>query len=191
MGAMGGLLALGFSILVWFVPSPKGLFPLLDSSMTPVDRVTSSPPSMSKVSLASFNLPEYYIRHRDSLGELTKTSSHLDEQDATFSLVLGLADKKLVSFESSNFPGFYLRHQNGRIYLQHLPSATEPSYQLFLEDATFSRQLGFHDAHAVSFCSYRYPNLFLRHRDFHLWVEPISGEPSRSDATFYLVSPKA
>jgi hypothetical protein len=69
------------------------------------------------VQLRSVNTPDRYVRHRAYLGELTPVSSELDKQDSRFIIRPGLAGKG-VSFESVNFPGFFLRHESFAIKLQ-------------------------------------------------------------------------
>jgi hypothetical protein len=48
-------------------------------------------------------------------------------------LVPGLADKSCVSLELTDYPGYYLRHQNSQIKIHPLPEHDD----LFATDATF------------------------------------------------------
>ena len=50
-----------------------------------------------------------------------------------FNIVQGLADPKCVSFESVQYPGYFLRHQNFQVKLHPYP----PHDRLFTLDATF------------------------------------------------------
>ncbi|MBW2363794.1 MAG: AbfB domain-containing protein, partial [Deltaproteobacteria bacterium] len=120
-----------------------------------------------------------FIRHRNYLGELTRISSNLDRQDASFRLVPGLANRNLVSFESVNFPGYYLRHQGFRIKL-----ARGSNNDLFRKDATFKRVPGLANGSMVSFESYNYPGHYIRHRNFNLYLERGNTNLFRQDATF-------
>jgi len=52
---------------------------------------------------------------------------------AKFNIVAGLADPKFVSFESVQFPGYFLRHQNCQVKLH--PYADNDD--LYASDATF------------------------------------------------------
>jgi hypothetical protein len=139
-----------------------------------------------EVTLESYNFPGRYVRHRNFLGELTGVASPLDRADGTFRITPGLASGTCISFESTNFPGYYLRHQGFRIKLQ--PFANDDLYK---QDATFcirpALQRGARDPW-MSFESYNYPGHYLRHRDFHLYLER-SGGPFRADATFKFVNP--
>lgn len=46
---------------------------------------------------------------------------------------------------------------------------------------------GLSDVTGVSFMSYNYNGKYLRHRDFHLWVEDGNDTQSEADATFRIV----
>jgi hypothetical protein len=123
------------------------------------------------------------------LGELTPIVSDLDKNDGTFNVVPGLADNGCVSFESVNFPNHFLRHQLFRS--SHPPHLVEAHIklqersaqvdQLFNADATFRVRQGLSDATACSFVAFNFPDRFIRHRDFHLFVEPADNP---ADATF-------
>ena len=97
-----------------------------------------------------------------------------------------LADAVLVSFESADHPGHFLRHQSFRLKL-HKDSGDE----LFKKDATFRVVPGLADAALVSFESFNYPGYFIRHRDLHLYVEKGSDDLFRKDATFSFIDAQA
>jgi Alpha-L-arabinofuranosidase B (ABFB) domain len=135
-------------------------------------------------SIRSFNF-NAYLRHRNFLGELTTVTSSLDRADATFQIVPGLADGNCISFRSSNFPDYYLRHQNFRIKLDRFANDT-----LYRDDATFCVKpslAGVGDPW-VSFESYNFPGFYLRHADFHFYISN-QGGPFREDATFKFINP--
>lgn len=100
--------------------------------------------------------------------------------DAQFRLVPGLANNSgYVSFQSVNFPGYYLRHYGFDFQLaQNDGSAT------FAADTTFRRVAGLADASWTSFQSYNYPDRYIRHSGFVLRIDPITTAAARSDATF-------
>ncbi len=118
-------------------------------------------------SFESVNVPGHFIRHRNSLGDLTPLSSDLDRADAAFIMRSGLSGVPgSVSFESVNFPGRYLRHQNYRLILSPA-EATE----LFRQDASFSPRRPLSGTPgAVSFESVNLPGHFIRHQNFELWL---------------------
>ncbi|MFI8962834.1 AbfB domain-containing protein [Streptomyces sp. NPDC053493] len=137
------------------------------------------------ISLSSFNFPDLFVRHANFLGELSAVTSDLDREDATFHLVEGLADNRFMSFASHNLPKHVLRHENFRIALADQTEAG--GSDVFRGDATFLLTPGLADPTAVSFRSFNFPDRFLRHRDFHLFLEPIDGDLARLDSTFRLV----
>ncbi len=79
-----------------------------------------------------------------------------------------------MSFESVNFPGHFLRHQGFRMKL-HKHNGSE----LFRKDATFEfAKANSSEAHGhqlFSFRSINYPNRYLRHRNFELWLDESDG----------------
>lgn len=137
-----------------------------------------------KITLRSHNYPNHAVRHRNFLGELTEIHSELDRQDATFKIVRGLADPAAVSFESVNYPGYYLRHQGYRIKLHKNDGSG-----LFQADATFRQVPGLADPAKYSFQSVNYPTHYLRHRGFALYIEQGDGDLYRSDCTFMIGPP--
>jgi hypothetical protein len=130
-------------------------------------------------SFESYNYPNYFIRHKNYLGEITEVVSVLDRKDSTFKIVTGLANRHHVSLESVNYPGYYLRHHNFRLKLYR---ATND--QLFKKDATFKILKGLAAESWNSFESYNYPGYFIRHRNFHLYLEKDNSDIFRADATF-------
>jgi hypothetical protein len=94
----------------------------------------------------------------------------------------------LVSFSSTNFLGKYFRHSNFTIRLDDIPPSTGDHGMLFVffQDSTFFMVRGLADPNGFSFRSFNFPDRFLRHRDFHLFVEPRDSPNLASDATFLM-----
>lgn len=135
-------------------------------------------------SFRSYNYPSHYIRHKDSLGEISTIFTQLEKVDSQFKLVPGMASSVCSSFESMNYPGHYLRHQASRIKL-HIYSADS----LYKQDATFCIRQGNADPALSSFESYNYPGYFIRHQDYHLYIATGSSQTFREDSTFRIVQP--
>jgi hypothetical protein len=157
---------------------------------------------MPYVSLFSINFSDRFIRHQNFLGELTQIQSDLDKSDATFEWFNGAKFESPVNLRSVNFPAHVLRHQDFRIKLNEYnpglippnPRPETPEEKLLREDATFFLVEGLADATnpaAVSFRSLNFPDRFIRHRDFHLFLEPADSDLARHDATFILREPFA
>ena len=118
------------------------------------------------------------LRHSNYLGEISVIGpgdALVDRQDATFSLVAGLADSSCYSFRSVNYPTRYLRHFSYRIHLDPSDSSTT-----FSQDATFCAQPG-NAGVGVSWQSYNFPGRYLRHSDRAAWVSS-NGGPLASDS---------
>jgi hypothetical protein len=137
------------------------------------------------ISLQSYNYPDYFIRQKDFLGEITIITSDSDKKDATFKITPGLADNNLITFESVSYPGYYLRNEDFRINLHKYSDD-----QLFKEDATFKKVPGLADSTWLSFESYNHPGHYIRHKNFHLYLEEGSDDLFKKDVTFKMVDPK-
>jgi hypothetical protein len=70
-----------------------------------------------------------------------------------------------------------------------LEGPSGPDDQLFRQDSTFFIESGLSDPHGCSFRSFNFRDRLIRHRDFHLWVEPQDSPNLAPDATFYQVAP--
>jgi hypothetical protein len=143
-------------------------------------------------SLQAYSPPNHYMRHAGFLGRIGRPKTDLDARDANFRVVPGLADENCVSFEATNVRDHYLKHAFWRIVL-----AKRLDEQKFREDATFCIVWGLHrttrsGVDSMSFRSFNFPDRYIRHRDFELWLDPVENSPLyRDDATFFMVQPAA
>lgn len=99
-----------------------------------------------------------------------------------FRMVSGLADSDGVSFQSIEYPHYYLRHRGFVLYLDYYDGT-----DLNNADATFYQRTGLADDTAYSFESYNYPGYFLRHQQDVMRVDPVSSAAEQQDATFLIV----
>ena len=134
--------------------------------------------SVAYIRWESNNMTGYFMRHKDSRGRMD--SNITPAEDSQWKMVAGLADANGVSFESVNFPGRYLRHRNGEIWLD-----TNDGSQLFKDDATFYKRAGLANSGAVSFESRNFPGRYIRHRDYLLYSEAVTDTIGKNDATFW------
>ena len=147
-----------------------------------------------EVSLQSFNFPDRFIRHRNSLGFVEPIPDELGKNDATFRIVSGLASDRCVSFESHDYPNQFLRNQAFRLTLAQF--SDDPSFR---KDATFCMVPGFAGDATTSFESFNYPSSlwrrdgrYIRHRNFELWLDRFDDtDQFKKDATFKITSPAA
>jgi hypothetical protein len=158
---------------------------------------------MPYISLQSTNFPDRFIRHQNFLGEISQIQSDLDRQDATFLIRDGARFGDVVMLRSTNFPLHVFRHQDFRLKTHEFnpglipppelgsPRPETPEERLLREDASFFLVPGLADSNLVSFRSFNFPDRFIRHRDFHLFVESADSDLARRDATFRLREPFA
>ena len=140
--------------------------------------------------IESSNNPGYYFQH-EGIGD---QAAIVDQADSTaagrWNIVPGLADSSAVSFESVEYPGYYLRHYGFVLYLAQYENSTT-----YKQDATFYARDGWADTNMKSFESYNFPGRFIRHISNMLRVDPIDSGSDTSlmeDATFYLqINPPA
>lgn len=131
--------------------------------------------------LQSFNFQDRYVRHAGFDVRIDPNVSPL--QDSQFRIMPGLADSSAVSFQSVNYPGYYLRHQNYDFVLAPYDGTAQ-----FAADATFRQVAGLASSSWTSFQSYNHPNHYLRHYAYQLRLDPITTATERSDATFRVTS---
>nr|WP_232107677.1 AbfB domain-containing protein [Streptomyces gossypiisoli] len=145
-------------------------------------------PTHTTRSLQSVNFPGRYAAVRsDSLGHLdpvTSSSTAAVKQNATFTVVPGLADSTCYSLRDSS--GRYLRHMDFRVRFD-----ASNGTALFRQDATYCARPGSATG-SVSLESYNYPGRYLRHYYYELRVDPYQDNATfRADSSFTAVSPWA
>jgi len=129
------------------------------------------------VRIESWNYPGRFVRHANFLARIDADVNPFD--DSQWRLSPGLADASAISFQSVNFPGYYLRHQNSQISI-----VKDDGSALFHADATFRIGNGLKDATALSFQSYNFPSSYIRHANSLLRIDPINTDLDRQDASF-------
>ncbi|MDI1465359.1 family 43 glycosylhydrolase [Catellatospora sp. KI3] len=133
--------------------------------------------------LQSYNFNTRYVRHANYDARIDANVSPL--ADSQWRIVPGLANTAggYVSFESVNFPGYYLRQSNYDFALVRNDGTAQ-----FAADATFRQVAGLADASAVSYQGYSAPTRYLRHYNYLLRLDPVSTATERADATFRLTA---
>jgi len=93
----------------------------------------------NQVSLESFNYPGFFIRHSGYFAYISNCRYYdsLCKNDASWTVKNGLITnnnrERSVSFRSANYPGYFLRHQNGRVRISGFWRT-----DLFLKDASWT-----------------------------------------------------
>jgi hypothetical protein len=135
-------------------------------------------------SFQSVNIPDRYMRHRNFLGytdPVDASSTIQTKQDATFTVVPGLADANCYSFRTAS--GLYLRHSAFRVRV-----AANDGTATFAKDATFNAHPGT-AASSVALESYNFPGYYVRHRNGELWVDRYTAtDLFRADRSFQPVT---
>jgi hypothetical protein len=144
-------------------------------------RVLARWPGTAVNRLQSYNFQDRYVRHADFDVRIDPNVS--PAEDARFRLRTGLAGSGTVSFESVNFPGYFLRHTGFDFQLAYHDGTAQ-----FAQDATFRRVAGLADASWSSFQSYNHPDRYIRHYGYQLRLDPITTATGRGDATFNVTS---
>ncbi|MDX8036646.1 family 43 glycosylhydrolase [Lentzea sp. BCCO 10_0856] len=137
------------------------------------------PDGPTPVRLRSYNLPDRFVRHWEYRAKLEPAVSPL--ADSQFKLVTGLTGSGTVSLESTNFPGYFLRHRNLELWVERNDGGTQ-----FRDDASFSQRPGLAASAAVSFESINRPGSYVRHSNGLLNLQAVTDAQGRADATFVL-----
>ncbi|MEH0555219.1 glycoside hydrolase family 43 protein [Streptomyces sp. B21-101] len=143
-------------------------------------RVLARFPNTPANRLQSYNFQDRYVRHTNFD---VRIDQNVTSEDAQFRLRTGLVGSGTVSFESVNFPGYFLRQDGTDFQLVHNDGTSQ-----FAQDATFNKVAGLADATWSSFRSYNHPDRYIRHYAFELKLDPITNATGRSDATFRVTS---
>jgi GH43 family beta-xylosidase len=118
-----------------------------------------------------------YVRHYDYRARVDTTVNPL--ADSQFRIVAGLGGSGSVSLESTNFPGYYLRHRDFAVYVERNDGSA-----VFRSDASFQRRAGLADASGLSLESLNFPGRYVRQRGGLLYLETVPAAADRSTATF-------
>ncbi|MFG2800881.1 glycoside hydrolase family 43 protein [Streptomyces pseudovenezuelae] len=144
-------------------------------------RVLARWPNTPVNRLQSFNYQDRYVRHTNFDVRIDPNVSPV--QDSQFRIRTGLAGSGTVSFESVNFPGYFLRHFNYDFQLVHNDGTGQ-----FAQDASFRQVAGLADPTWSSFQSVNHPDRYIRHYAYELRLDPITDATGRGDATFRATS---
>jgi hypothetical protein len=151
-----------------------------------------------QASFSSANYSNRFIRHSGFLGYLSDPSRPFPDPsvelaDATFDVFDGMRCRqgiKSVSLRSRNYPRRWMRHQNFRIKFDEYDQGGQPS-DLFAHDASFEMVFGL-SGRCISFRSVNYPDRYIRHRNFELWLDVLElTDLFKLDATFCQQPPRA
>jgi hypothetical protein len=145
---------------------------------SPVAAGTLNPGSTMALRATTAGFNTRYVRHQNNnavTSVISSASSATDKGDGSWIVRRGLANNSCVSFESRNFPGDFLRHQNFQLFRQPMDGSA-----LFRADATFCAQPG-RSGQGTSFASFNFPTRFIRHFNSTLFIAS-NGGPNQFDS---------
>ena len=134
------------------------------------------PDGISPVRLRSYNFPDRFVRHWEYRAKIEPDVTNL--ADSQFRIVPGLAGSGTVSLESTNFPGYYLRHRNSQVWVDRSDGST-----LFKNDASFNVPAS-RSSSAVSYESLNVAGQYVKHYNYLLVLGTATTATARADATF-------
>lgn len=140
----------------------------------------------TRISLQPDRTPNAVVRHARFKGIISPIGadvSPLTRADATFTVRTGMADPACVSFESVNYPGYYLRHRKSVLVLTKYDGSS-----LNAKDATFCVRPGL-AGHGTSFESKNFPGRYLMRRKGAMVLDTVGPTPAMAaNATFAVLS---
>eukprot|EP01084_Bolivina_argentea_P260015 438971_1 len=131
--------------------------------------------------ISTYHDASFYLRH--SVGELYSQKYEdllLYQQDSTFFLRPSLYDSTisdLVSFESSNYPGYYITHSAYRLRIDPFVNT-----DLYTQDASFYVRPALNGlSDYTSYESKNYPGRFIRDSKHEIWLHLNDGSQNFAD----------
>ena len=124
-----------------------------------------------------------FLRHQFFAGVLSPISSDsstLDKEDATWIIRRGFANNSCLSLESRNYPGYFLRHFNFKLFLQPYDGSAQ-----FAADSTFCPVFPGMNGQGVSLRSLNFSDKFIRHFSFHGFIASEGGSNPWDATAFF------
>jgi len=122
------------------------------------------------------------LRHQNFtaiLSEISSGSSTLDKEDATWIIRRGFADNSCISLQARNYPGYYLRHFNFKLFLEPYDGSKQ-----FAADSTFCPVPG-KNGQGISLQSFNARNKYIRHYNFGGFIASEGGDYPWDAAAFW------
>lgn len=136
----------------------------------------------SSVSLEPTNFLGYRVRHKNFatwIDPIAEAATPIERLDSAFVVRSGLASSSGVSFEAAGYPGYYLKVENGLVFLRKNDGSAS-----FGANATYLAKTGL-TGQNTSFALYGNQSLYLRHQNYVLSAQASDNSALfRQDATF-------
>lgn len=150
---------------------------------------------MPFLSLFSNNFPDFFMIERTGLIDIAKIETDVDRADATFewtgpNLRLGEQGQLQRAVAPLGFVMMIATFDDFRMHGKFVTGITDPVVAAEVRaNSTFVLEKGLIDPNQVSFRSMQFPDRFIRHRDFHLFAEPVNSPNELQSATFRIAPP--
>ena len=131
-------------------------------------------------SLFSNNFPDHFIILRDGFADIAKIETDIDRGNATFdwtgpSLRVGTTGQLRRAVAPLGFVLHVADFENFRILEKFFDGIIDPARKEEVrQESTFLVEAGLIDPNQFSFRSVKFPDRFIRHRDFQLFAEPVN-----------------
>lgn len=150
---------------------------------------------MALFSLFANQFQDHFIIERNGLADIARIQSDIDRGDATFewtgpNLRFGEQGQLRRATPLLGVALMIATFDDFRIHGKFFAGITDPAVlEEVRKNATFELVPGLIDPNQVSFRSAKFPDLFIRHRNFQLFAERINSPQEHQDATFRIAAP--
>ncbi|MFF8382288.1 AbfB domain-containing protein [Streptomyces kanasensis] len=156
--------------------------------------ITEQGQHMPNLSLFSNNLPDYFIIDHTGEADIAKIETDEDRRNATFEWTGRLRIGETGQLRRAIGPlGFCLRiatFSNFRMHSKYFEGIRDPEVAEEVRgDSTFVLEAAEIDPNQLSFRSVKFPDRFIRHRDYQLYAEPVRFPPELQSACFRIAAP--
>lgn len=146
-------------------------------------------------SLFANQFQDRFVIRRGGFGDIAIIETDADRADATFDWTgPSLSFNTSGQLRGARLPEGFVLHiadfDNFRIHEKFFDGIIDPARKEEVrQESTFVAVPGLIDPNQFSFQSVKFPDRFLRHRNFQLFAEPINTPLDHQDATFRRNSP--
>jgi hypothetical protein len=141
-------------------------------------------------SLFSNNFPDRFIISRGGFADIARIETDIDRGDATFdwtgpSLSFGTTGQLRRAVAPLGFVLHIADFDGFRIHEKFFDGIVDPDRKEEVrQESTYAVVPGLIDPNQFSFRSVKFPDRFIRHRNFQLFAEPVNAPRELQDATF-------
>ncbi|MFF5449358.1 AbfB domain-containing protein [Streptomyces sp. NPDC012888] len=148
-----------------------------------------------KLSLFSNDFPDFFVIDHTGLMDIAKIETDQDRRDATFkwtgpSLNFGTTGMLVRAVGPHGFCLRIATFDDFRMHSKFFEGIIDPQVKAqVIEESTFVLEAAEIDPNQASFRSVKFPDRFIRHRNFQLFAEPIQPPQDLQSACFRIAPP--